>query len=155
VVVSPPGNDASQCGIIDAGSCVRTFVLRAPQPTWNVAAFDPDAPGVLADFVDSATLPRGTVLDLAGVGAPAPAPFDTVRTFAPDVTASCVGLRTCVAVRFGANGEVSPEYVGPPGVTRAGLAVGLTTDILGMSKSAQRRALMVSFPSGIAKTFTY
>jgi prepilin-type N-terminal cleavage/methylation domain-containing protein len=160
VVASPPGNDATQCGLLAAGACVRVFVLRAPQPAWTVAAFDADNPGVNADYVDSlsSTLPPGTLLDLAGVGAPAAIPFGAIRTFAPDVTANCAGGRICLAVRFAASGEVKPEYkpgVVLPSPSAAGVSFGITSDLIGQRAAAQRRAVMVSFPSGIAKTFPY
>lgn len=155
LLVSPPGNDVSNCGIVAVGDCVRAFVLRAPQPGWNVAAFDPDNPGLLADFVDSTSLPRGIALDLAAAGTAAPAPFDAVTSYAPDVRALCAGGRTCVAMRFGANGEVRPEYWAAPGLTRAGVAIGLATDQRGLNAAAQRRALLVSFPAGIVRVFSY
>jgi prepilin-type N-terminal cleavage/methylation domain-containing protein len=155
VIVSPPSNDATNCGIFTPGSCVRSFVLRSPQAGWNVKDFDADAPGVLADFVESTALPRGVVLHLAGAGTPAPAPFENAWVFAPDVTASCRGNRTCLAVRLTASGEVRAEYVAAPGATRGGVAIGLATDLEGIRGNAQRRAVFVSFPSGIARSFPY
>jgi len=155
VVVSPPGNDVTNCGILAAGDCVRSFVLRSPQAAWNVKDFDPDNPGVNAEYVDSTPFPRGIRLDLLGVGAAAPVPFAAVTTFAADVTALCAGGRTCVAVRFGADGQVRPEYWAAPGLTRAGVAFGLTTDQLGQSRAAKRTGLLVSFPAGITRLYSY
>jgi prepilin-type N-terminal cleavage/methylation domain-containing protein len=155
VVASAPGNDSTRCGMLQAGDCVRAFVLRAPQAGWNVAAFDADAPGVLAELVDSFTLAPGTVLDLPAVGIPAPAPFQNAWVFAPDVTANCAGGRTCLAVRFAATGEVRPEYVAAPGPSRGGVALGLTSDLAGLSRAAQHRAVFVSFPSGTVRSFPY
>lgn len=155
VVVSPPGNDITNCGLLAAGDCVRSFVLRSPLAAWNVKDFDPDNPGVNAEYVDSTSFPRGVALDLGGAGAAAPAPFGAVTTYEADVRALCVGGRTCVAVRFGANGEVRPEYWAAPGLTRAGLAIGLTTDQLGQTQAAKRAGLLVSFPAGITRLFPY
>jgi len=155
VVASPPANDISRCGMLQAGNCVRLFILNSPTAAWNVLNFDADAPGVNAALVDSTTLPGGTMLDLGAVGQAPPAPFQNAWVFAPDVTALCKGGRTCVAVRFSATGEVKPEYVAAPGPSVGGAAIGLTSDLAGVTRAAQHRGVFVSFPSGSVRTWPY
>jgi len=155
VVASPPANDASRCGMLQAGNCVRLFILNSPTAAWNVQNFDADAPGVNAALVDSTTLPGGTVLDLAAVGRAPPAPFQNAWVFAPDVTAVCKGGRTCLAVRFSATGEVKAEYVAAPGPSVGGAAIGLTSNLAGISLAAQHRGVFVSFPSGTVRSWPY
>lgn len=155
VIASPPANDSSQCGMLQAGNCVQAFILRSPTAAWRVLDFDAGAPAVNAQLVDSTPLPAHTTLDLLAVGAAPPAPFQNAWVFAPDVTANCKGGRTCVAVRFAATGEVKAEYVAAPGPSVGGAAIGITSDLAGTSRAAQHRGVFVSFPSGTVRTWPY
>jgi len=113
VVASPTANDATRCGMLQAGNCVQAFILRNPTAAW------------------------------------------TVLNFAADVTALCKGGRTCLAVRFSATGEVKAEYVAAPGPSVGGAAIGITSDLAGLSRAAQHRGVFISFPSGTVRTWPY
>ena len=155
VVASPTANDATRCGMLQAGNCVQAFILRNPTAAWTVLNFDAGAPAVNADFVDSTALPAHTTLDLAAAGTAPPAPFQNAWVFAADVTALCKGGRTCLAVRFSATGEVKAEYVAAPGPSVGGAAIGITSDLAGLSRAAQHRGVFISFPSGTVRTWPY
>lgn len=156
VVANPPGNDTSQCGTFSPSKCVQVFTLNAPAGAWTLSTFDPNNPGVNASFVSSTPLPQGTILDVADAGEPVPAPFQNAWIFAPDVTTTCANGGICIAVRFTSTGQTAAQYgPGGAGATKGGVAFGLTTDLTGLTAAAQRRAVLVSIPTGIVQSFAY
>lgn len=155
VFVNPPGNNASQCRAFQPGNCVQVFTLSSPTAAWNLQNFNPITPGVNANFVSSTPLPQGTILDTANAGTAVPTPFQNAWTFAPDLTTTCVGGRTCIAFHFTASGQTVAQFGpgGPGATTDGGTAVGLTTNL--STAGAQRRAVFVSIPTGIVQSFAY
>ncbi len=153
VVVNAADGTGTGCGFVSSANCVQAFVLSAPTATWTLAAFNPSSPAVNASVYDTFNLPAGLAFDLASAGTAGPAPFDQVKAFDPAVKGTC-SSRACVAVRFGANGEVGAAYAAAaPAVAPQGLALALTTDAsLGRG---DRRSVLVSFPTGIVKLTTY
>jgi hypothetical protein len=128
--------------------CARYFLLRDPTPAWTLAAFDPSAPANNASFVTSWVLPRGARFDLAGT-LPVPPPFDAVPLRDAELTGTCGGGTSCFAIRYTPSGEVRPEFAGAPGAPKLGYAFLLrSTD-----ETADRHGIVVSFPTGIVKTF--
>jgi prepilin-type N-terminal cleavage/methylation domain-containing protein len=157
VFVDAPGGDASGCTGGDSSPCTRFFVLSNPSPGWSLATFNPATPvgsgTATADLVQSAALPRGVNLDFRSGRPTIPAPFDGIVYDDADLVGTCGG-RSCFAVRFTARGEVLPEYAGATRPTKAGHAFVLGTR-LDADPGLERRALLVSFPAGITKTYAF
>lgn len=153
VVVDAPGNDGTGCDVYSQGSCAAYFILSNPGAAWSLATFNPGAPGANAQFVDSRTLPRGARLETALAAAP-PAPFDNVAISGPADTAlvGTCGGRSCMAVRFAQSGTARPEYA-TPGAARPGWSFVLGSDL--PQGVAERKGIVVGFPTGIVKTFPY
>jgi len=152
VLVNPEGGESTACGVLNPTKCLRFYVLAEPTAAWTLAAFDPSSPGANASVQDKDSLPAGIALDVGARGAAAAAPFEAVRQLATQVTASCSG-RTCVAIQFDPTGEVRPEYAGSDTPSLQGIAFGLKSDMAGAG--ADRQAVLVSFPTGIVKSFPY
>ena len=147
--------DGGTCGILRPQGCVRLFVLAAPQPTWTLQAFSPANPGNLTgELVETVVFPRGVLLDGAAGGMVGRPPFGTVQAWDVDLTGDCGGAR-CVAFRFQADGTVRGERPDGTIVRKPGHILPLVTDLQGETRGAERRALLVSFPSGIVKSYTY
>lgn len=147
--------DGGGCSLLRQAGCVRLFVLAAPLPVWTLGAFDPAVPGNnTGEFVDTLVFPQGVLLDPAAAGMTGRAPFANVRAWDVDLTGSCAGIR-CIAFRFGADGAVRGEKPDGTLVTKAGHIVALQTDLQAETRGAERRAVLVSFPSGIVKSYTY
>jgi hypothetical protein len=73
----------------------------------------------------------------------------------PDLLADCAGSRKCFAIRYRSNGEVVPEVPSPPlASSRAGFAFVMRPWITD-AKAAEKRAILVSFPTGIVKTAAF
>jgi hypothetical protein len=104
--------------------------------------------------VDSFTLPTGMQLDLGAAGMAAKPPFSKVVAWDGDLTAECDGAK-CAAFRFQANGSVRGEKGDGTVVRKPGHVIALTSDLRAQTSSAERRALLVSFPAGIVKSYTY
>jgi prepilin-type N-terminal cleavage/methylation domain-containing protein len=158
VFVDAPGSDSSTCYSSLAASCTRYFVLSNPGTGWSLATFNPATPAgsgtATAELVQSEALPRGVHLDFRA-GRPAlPAPFDGIAFDDADLLGTC-GSRSCFAVRFTARGEVLPEYAGAARPTKAGHAFVLGTTLGDDPALGERRALLVSFPAGITKTYAF
>jgi hypothetical protein len=149
------GGDGGGCELLRQAGCVRVFFLVDPQDAWTVQAFTPANPGANADeLLDTLVLPRGVVLDATAAMAGRP-PFANVTAWDTELTATCGGAR-CAAFRFGADGTVRGEA--PDGALldkKAGHIVALATDLQGETAAAERRAVLVSFPTGIVKSYTY
>jgi prepilin-type N-terminal cleavage/methylation domain-containing protein len=134
--------------------CARYFHLlpRAGVP-FDVTAFDPAAPGAMADYDDdrSAFLPKGVRLDLAPAWQPPP-PFNAVVSWDPAIRTNCAGGRACFALRFTGRGDVEPEP--RPAAIPGGFAFAFEP-VIRANWAGERRALFVSFPAGIVKTAAY
>jgi prepilin-type N-terminal cleavage/methylation domain-containing protein len=134
--------------------CGRVLVLRDPQPGFAIANYSVDPPIVNAtyDGVDSGFLPRNTRFALAAAWR-APPPFESVLAWNPAIRTNCAGGRTCFAIRFTADGEVRPELPGG-GAVPAGFAF-VIGPVTAPSAAAERRAVFVSFPTGIVRTAAF
>jgi prepilin-type N-terminal cleavage/methylation domain-containing protein len=136
--------------------CGRVLVLRNPDATFAIAGFSPDPPIVGAEYVDDGGadyLPQNSRFDLTSTWA-APGPFSAVTAFGSTVLATCAGGRRCFAIRFRPDGEVRPELVpGTPAVP-PGFAFVLRPHE-SASAAAEKRAVFVSFPTGIVKTAAF
>lgn len=152
VLVNAPGGVSTACGALSPAKCLRWYVLRDPDADWALAGFDPADPGEKASLEESESLPAGIAIDEAATGTAAAAPFGGVKQLATQVTATCSG-RKCLAVRFDPTGEVRPEYAGSDRPVLPGIAFGLTSELAGAG--VERHAVLVSFPTGIVKSFPY
>jgi prepilin-type N-terminal cleavage/methylation domain-containing protein len=154
VFVNPQGNVSDGCTVFAPEKCLRMYVLSRPNDAWTLGAFDLESPATNASVLEERPLPPGVALDLeAAIAAKtAPPPFAGVQHIDPAVRGSCES-RLCVALRFGSNGETTPVYAGTATPTLHGVAFGLRSDL--ESSSATRRALLVSFPTGMVKSFIY
>lgn len=131
--------------------CVRWFHLLArPGVAFDITAFDVDSPGAMADYVDADFMPKGVRFDLGSTWSP-PVPFGGITAWNPAIRTSCSG-RDCFGIRFTASGEVRPEPA--PASVPAGFAFVLEP-ARRESRAAERRALFVSFPTGIVKTAAF
>jgi prepilin-type N-terminal cleavage/methylation domain-containing protein len=148
VLVNADDLTGAGCGLLAQSSCVRLFILKAPASTWTLAGFDPASPATGAQVEDVVTLPRWQAFDLSAAGAAADAPFEQVKVFDPAVMGD-----GRMAIRFGANGEVSPEYATTARPRLAGVSLALATSA--EVGAGHRRRLVVSFPTGIVKVATY
>jgi prepilin-type N-terminal cleavage/methylation domain-containing protein len=151
--------DGGDCGLLRPEGCVRLFVLAAPTTDWALEDFDPESPGENLDadageLVDRVALPNGLSLHGAAAGMAGKPPFANVEAWDGDLDATCGSVR-CVAFRFRASGEVWGET--PDGIflRKPGHIVALATDLEGQTHAAERRAVLVSFPSGIVKSYAY
>jgi prepilin-type N-terminal cleavage/methylation domain-containing protein len=151
--------DGGACDLLRSAGCVRMFVLAAPASAWTLEDFSPASPGASLDadagaVVDQIVLPRGLTLHGAAAGMAGKPPFANVEAWDPELDATCGSVR-CVAFRFAANGEVRGETPDGTVLRKPGHIVALATDLEGQSGAAERRAVLVSFPSGIVKSYTY
>jgi len=155
VFLDAPGSDASSCSVTSSSGCSRYLLLSNPGVDWSISTFDPSTPGgsgtSTAEVREIQLLPTGAHLDLSVESAPIAAPFTAVSVHDPDLLTTCGG-RLCFAVRFTARGEVRPELTGGP-VTKVGYAFILGTGL--DTNGADHRGIVVSFPSGIVKTFAF
>ena len=155
VFLDAPGSDASSCSVTSSSGCSRYLLLSNPGVDWSISTFDPSTPGgsgtSTAEVREIQLLPTGAHLDLSVESAPIAAPFTAVSVHDPDLLTTCGG-RLCFAVRFTARGEVRPELTGGP-VTKVGYAFILGTGL--DTSGANHRGIVVTFPSGIVKTFAF
>jgi prepilin-type N-terminal cleavage/methylation domain-containing protein len=158
VLVDAQGNDARTCGVLSRARCVRRF-LFAPLPAWSFATFDPGSPSANVDetagaIFEQETLPRGIRFHLPAIDrTPLPAPFDTVKVLDSGLTRTCAAEARCIAIRFSADGEVTAEPPTAAPVTSAGIAIGLGSDLVVEHAGAEQRSVLVSFPSGIVRSY--
>jgi prepilin-type N-terminal cleavage/methylation domain-containing protein len=165
LVYADAAPDADEtCGTFATAGCAKYFVLRmpiaapgAPPPAaWSedtVAAFDVAAPGASAELVDSWDLPRAVSLLPSAGGRTPPPPFDGVAIRDPAVAVSCADDRTCFAIRYRASGRVEP-VVAPGAPERTAFSFVLRTEVDG-SSAGDRKGVVVGFPAGLAKTFSF
>lgn len=155
VVVDAPGNDARQCGWWNSTSCTRYFILFAPQPGWNFSAFDPSNPAANASLSEVGYLPRGARFFVAGAYSTPPIPFNGVTMFDPRFYGTCSDGSRCFAIRFTMSGIVQAEK--PAGGTQLapGFAFVLASDASLEGAGGDHRAVVVGFPSGVVKSWSY
>jgi prepilin-type N-terminal cleavage/methylation domain-containing protein len=153
VVVDAEANDARGCGGLAPQRCVTR--LLAPQTGWTFAAFNPASPSANVDeIVQQETLPRGIRFHLPAVNRTGPVPFDTVRVLDSGLTRACgAGGALCLAFRFSADGQVTAESPTNAPVSSLGVAIGLGSDLVGEHAGAEMRSVLVSFPSGIVRSY--
>jgi len=154
VVVDAPGNDASQCSWSNSAACARYFILYAPQATWTLGGFNPATPGALASVSEMDYLPRGARFYTASSYHAPPSPFDGVTVFASSVYGSCANGANCFALRFMTNGSVRAELPGG-GNQPTGFAFVLASDAELEGAGGDHRGIVVGFPSGVVKTWSY
>ena len=158
VVQDAPNNDASQCGWWSSAACTRYFVLSAPDSTWTLGAFDPSSPGAHLDptlgSVETGYLPRGARFYKASSYNAPPIPFDKVKVFDSSFYGTCANGASCFAVRFLTNGNVRAELPGG-GAQPTGLAFVLASDAELEGAGGDHRGVVIGFPSGIVKTWSY
>jgi prepilin-type N-terminal cleavage/methylation domain-containing protein len=147
------GGDGGACHALRQAGCVRVFFLVGPQEPWILQSFRPATPNA-DELLDTLVLPRGVVLDTTAAMA-GRAPFGNVLTWDVDLTAPDCGGPRCAAFRFGADGTVRGEAPDGASLDKAGHIVALATDLQGETAAAERRAVLVSFPTGIVKSYTY
>lgn len=155
VFTDAAGNDASGCGWTNLAACSRYFHLDEPNQDWELASFDATSPQTdVTRVVDSWVMPRGVQLHEDSTAVP-PAPFSNITPFDSRYTADCPGERRCFAVRFTAAGDVLPEPAidPPPTVPAPGYAIVLVGGA-GTDTGADRRAVLLTSPSGIVKSFS-
>lgn len=158
VVVDAPGNDASQCGWWSSASCARYFILFAPQPGWTLSAFDPSNPtGTTgnASLSEVDYLPRGARFFVAGAYSSPPAPFGGVATFDTRFYGTCVDGSRCFAIRFTMSGIVQAEQPAGGTQTAPGFAFVLASDAELEGAGGDHRGVLVGFPSGVVKSWSY
>jgi prepilin-type N-terminal cleavage/methylation domain-containing protein len=138
----------------DLMKCGKAVVFSSPKPTFAISGFNPDPPYATVDYEEELRLPRNSQFDTTSVWT-APAPFASVTAMDSGILTTCTGGRKCFALRFRLDGLVEPVLPGaaltPP---RAGFAF-LLRPVFGESGAAERRALFVSFPTGIVKTAVF
>lgn len=158
VFADAPLNDASGCGTISTAGCAKYFILRNPPTPWTdatVASFDVTSPGVSATVEDSWDLPRGVRLHLSVPAARRPPPpFDGLAILDGAVAMDCAGDRKCFAIRFTSSGRVEP-VVAPGATERTGFSFVLRTDLVGEEPGADRKGIVLGFPTGLSKTFSF
>jgi prepilin-type N-terminal cleavage/methylation domain-containing protein len=153
VVLAPPANDPSQCGLLQPTRCLQACVLRNPQPAWVIDNFDPTKP--IANAVFDECQDYGPNVRFA-MDAPLPAPsapFTGLPLWDPALLGKCAAAsdRPCIAIRFLPDGTASPEFAGGLAkVPKTGLAFAIGTDA---GRVTLQRGVLVSFPYGIVKTF--
>ncbi len=153
VLVDAPSNNGTTCNASPA-QCVTVWILKSPNSSWSLSSFNPGTPGANANVVDFVTMPRGVHFEL-GAATPPPVPFNSVPVFDAQMRASCGG-RTCIAIRFGATGLVSGEKASAGATPNSvGAAFVLGTDLNALTRAADRRGVMVSFPTAIVRSYAY
>jgi prepilin-type N-terminal cleavage/methylation domain-containing protein len=137
-------SDADHCNALGTG-CGQYLVLSAPTSSFSLASFNPSSVSN-ATFVDRGYFPRGVSLYTPS-GAP-PAPFGAVTYFPTDLTKS--GPPKTFAIRFVRDGTVTGEPSGSATGPWPGFAFGLTGNVV----APDRKAVVVAFPSGVARTYS-
>jgi prepilin-type N-terminal cleavage/methylation domain-containing protein len=144
--------DADGC-VVNQVKCGKAVVYSSPLAAFSINGFDPDAPTNVS-YEEELRLPRNSKFDLGSTWV-APAPFGAVTGMDPALLANCAGGRKCFAVRYRSNGEVAPEVPSPPlSAERAGFGFVMkpwTSD----AKAQEKRAIFISFPTGIVKTAAF
>lgn len=154
LLVVANGSNPAACATSSA-ACGKLIVLRSPQPGFTLNGFTPDPPvnpATQAEWVDSDPLPLNSQLALATAWT-APLPFNAVTAWDPTIMSLCAGGRACFGIRFRSTGEVTALWPAAPAV-RSGFAFVLSP-VNSPSGAADRRAIFVSFPTGLVKTAAF
>lgn len=152
LLVVVDASNANACAF-DQAQCGKVIVYSSPQAGFTLAGFDPDAAVSGVSFEEDHRLPKNSAFDVASTWRPA-APFASVTAMSSAVLADCAGGRKCFGIRYRSNGEVAPEVPAPLTPSPAGFAFVMKPSITD-SKAAERRAIFVSFPTGIVKTAAF
>jgi prepilin-type N-terminal cleavage/methylation domain-containing protein len=138
----------------DTIKCGKAIVFSSPLPAFSINGFATEPPYVNASYEEEFRLPRNSQLDLGSTWRP-PAPFASVTAMDSDLMATCANGARCFAVRYRLDGEIEPVVPTPPlAASKAGLAIVLKP-VFAESAAAERRAIFVSFPTGIVKTAVF
>ncbi len=154
LVVGVNAAQPRNCTWTNTGACTRYFILSVPPGSvWNLGAFNPSNTTASGALLDTYYMPKDVQFHMGvrGVSTP-PMPFNNLLFFDPIYTGTCGGQQ-CFAIRFAATGQVSGELAGPSPQPPAGYAFALTTTAITDTGAADRRGVLVSFPSGIVKAF--
>jgi prepilin-type N-terminal cleavage/methylation domain-containing protein len=162
VAVIVDAQSAHDCAVAGGNLCGRWVLLR-PAAGFTLNGLDPALQKypnatVLADEL----LARGLGFyypDQVSVGPP---PYDTIAPFDGELLGNCTG-RACVGIRFRRDGVVEPEWPnGAPGGAKTGMAFVLGSELTGRNSTdetpgrehpaADKRAVIVTFPTGIVRT---
>jgi hypothetical protein len=108
----------------------------------------------LASVSETDPLPRGARFYRAATYRAPPSPFDGVAVFPPSVYGSCADGSSCFALRFMTNGNVRAELPGG-GNQPTGFAFVLASDAELEGAGGDHRGIVVGFPSGVVKTWSY
>lgn len=154
VLVNPPGDVSTGCRVGSLNTCARFVVVEDPPPGWTPAGFDPDGPTGGGTVDDIFQIDWSIVLDTKATGLAAPAPFGAIEQLPESMLFSCAGEVSCYAIRFSASGDVTP--IGTADAARlTGVSFGFTSDAARAKLHSQRRAALITFPTGISKTYSY
>lgn len=145
--------DAAGCRW-DQRKCGKGIVFSAPTTDFAVNDFDPDPPYTTLSYEEEFQLPRNSQFD-TGTAFAFPAPFASVTAMDPELLADCRGARKCFAIRYQLDGTVVPLAKSPPLTSTKGGFTFLLKPVEAESAAAQRRALLVTFPTGIVKTAAF
>jgi hypothetical protein len=155
LVVGVNASRSEDCSWTDTNACTRYFILSDPRPGWSLSDFVPTrvGAGLNASYVDDFFMPRGVEF-YRGVASTPPAPFQAISFFDTSLTGNNCGGQDCFAIRFEATGDVSGELAaGGTSSTSPGYALALTTTAIRDTAAADRRGILVSFPTGIVRAF--
>jgi prepilin-type N-terminal cleavage/methylation domain-containing protein len=154
VFADAPGGDASRCSGTTSATCSRYYILRDPAATWLLSDFDPASPtDDVEAILEEQLLPRGAHLAFAVTPPAIAPPFNTIAVHDSDLTAVCAGGRACFALRFTARGDVRAEFAAGAPMAKPGYAFLLASEL--ETAAAARRGVLVSFPSGIVRSFAF
>jgi prepilin-type N-terminal cleavage/methylation domain-containing protein len=162
LVVDVPDNDPIPCARGRDARCGAYYLIRPAGPTFALANFDP-ANITTHSYLWDRQLPRGVRFHRHADGVASPPPYSAIRVFDPLLVGACAGGRSCVGIRFRANGDVEPIWpTGVPGASRPGLAFALGSELSPEASGApgpmshaasHQQAIAITFPAGIVKTY--
>ncbi len=160
LVVGVNSAQPQNCTWTNTGACTRYFILTLPPnsgcpapPTspWTLDGFDPNTPGANASVVNVYYMPKGVQFHSSVTSTP-PALFNIPSFFDGELTGSCNG-QSCFAICFAATGQVSGVLQASSTNVKAGYAFALTSTAIADTQAADRKGVLVTFPTGIVKAF--
>lgn len=154
VIINPPGDVSTGCRTGSLDTCARFVVVKDAPPGWTPLNFDPNGPTGGGTVDDIAQIDRGIVLDTGAIGQAAPAPFGTVTQLPDPMRFTCAGGQVCYAVRFSGSGDVTPIGTAEAAAL-SGVSFGFTSDVEREKLRSERRAALITFPTGITRTYHY
>lgn len=152
LLVVVDASNANACAF-DQRQCGKVVIYSSPQSAFTLSGFDPDTAVSGVSYEEEFRLPKNSAFDVGSTWQPA-APFASVTAMDTAVLADCAGARKCFGIRYRSTGEVAPLVPAPLSPSRAGFAFVMKPSITD-SKAAERRAIFVSFPTGIVKTAAF